>query len=60
MNYRQAIKSGDAEEWSNAVEEEYQKFKRFKVFKVVQWSELPANAQVLSTTWAKKKKTNKE
>jgi hypothetical protein len=58
MNYRQAMGSGDAEEWTKAVKDEYQKFERFKVFKVVKRSELPAGAKVLSTTWAMKKKTN--
>ena len=41
MNYRQAMKSGDAKEWTETVKDEYQKFERFKVFKVVKRSELP-------------------
>ena len=41
LNYRQAMKSGDAKEWTETVKDEYQKFEQFKVFKVLKWSELP-------------------
>lgn len=58
MNYRQAMNSPDREAWKEEVKNEYLRFEKFKVFKVVKRSDMPAKAKILTTTWAMKKKSN--
>ena len=57
MKYNEAMQCGDKAAWDEAVEEEYQKFKRYKVFKPVLKEDVPAGAKFVSTTWAMKRKS---
>ena len=58
MKYKEAMKSPDKEKWDEAVKEELNKFKKYKVFKLVKLKDIPAGAIMLTTTWAMKKKAN--
>jgi hypothetical protein len=58
MNYREAMKSADAEEWKDEVRNEKERFDKFKALTPVLRSEVPAGAKIMTTTWAMKKKTN--
>lgn len=58
LKYRQAMASSDKAEWDTEIKAEHDRFKKFKVVKVVPKSELPRNAKILTTTWAFKKKSN--
>jgi len=58
MKYDEAMKTDEAEEWHDAVEEEYNRFEKYKVFKAAPPEEVPKGAKILSSTWAMKKKAN--
>jgi hypothetical protein len=58
MNYREAMKSPDADEWKEEIKNEFERFQKYNVFTPVKKSDLPDDAKVLTTTWAMKKKTN--
>lgn len=58
MNFREAMASDDADKWMEEVLNEKRRMDKFNAFTPVPRSELPANAKVLSTTWAMKLKAN--
>ena len=58
LNYREAMRSKDREEWIKEIKKEYERFEKFKVFKVVKREDLPKGAKVVSGTWAFKFKSN--
>ena len=58
LKYNEAMKNPDKKKWEQAVQEEYERFKKYKVFKPVKKEEVPKDAKILSTTWAMKKKSN--
>lgn len=58
MKYEEAMSSGDAPQWEEAVAEEHQRMVDNKVFKVVPKEEVPRGSKVLTSTWAMKKKSN--
>ena len=58
MKYKEAMKREDKDKWKLAVEEEYERFRKYKVFKPVPINEVPRDATVITTTWAMKKKSN--
>ena len=58
MKYKAAMKCDDKELWIQAVEEEYNKFVKYGVFKAVKKGDVPKNAKFVSTTWAMKRKSN--
>ena len=58
MKYKAAMKCNDKELWEQAVEEEYNKFVKYEVFKPVKRDDVPRNAKFVSTTWAMKRKSN--
>ena len=58
MKYNEAMSMPDADKWAEAVEEEYKRMLDNKVWTVVDRSEVPKGAKVLSSTWAMKKKSN--
>jgi hypothetical protein len=58
LKYNEAMKNPDKKKWEQAVKEEYEWFKKYKVFKPVKKEEVPKYAKILSTTWAMKKKSN--
>eukprot|EP00956_Cyclotella_meneghiniana_P008481 scaffold11431_cov23-Cyclotella_meneghiniana.AAC.2 len=41
MNYREAMKSPDCEAWKDEIKNEYDRFQKYKVFKVVPRSKVP-------------------
>ena len=45
MKYKEAMKCDDKKFWDEAVEEEYKKFLKYKVFKPVKKSDVPKNAK---------------
>ena len=58
MNYREAMRSPDAEAWKAEIKNEYDRFSKYKAFTVVPIKSLPKGTKILTTTWAMKKKTS--
>jgi len=58
LNYRQAMKSADKQEWINAIDEEHDRMMKAHVWKVVDRATLRQEQLILSTTWAMKKKSS--
>ena len=58
MNYQQAMSSENKEAWKVEVGNEKKRFDKYNAFTAVKESSLPANAKILSSTWAMKMKTN--
>jgi hypothetical protein len=50
--------SGDATQWSKAVEEEHDRMVKNEVWSPVDKQDIPSDAKVLTSTWAMKKKSN--
>ena len=58
MNYKEAMKSNDAEAWKVKIGWEKQRFDKFKALTAVERSKVPKGSKIMTTTWAMKKKTN--
>ena len=58
MTYKQAMATGQTEEWDNAMLEEYMRFAKHEALRAVPKSDVPASAKNFSTVWAMKKKAN--
>jgi Reverse transcriptase (RNA-dependent DNA polymerase) len=58
MKYDAAMKSPDAGQWKRSVQEEHDRMVDNEVWTPVPKTEVPADAKVLTTTWAMKKKAN--
>ena len=58
VKYEAAMNSPDAAKWTKAVEEEDQRMEENGVWSPVPKSEVPADAKILTSTWAMKKKSN--
>ena len=54
LNYREAMRSPDKEEWEYEIANEKDRFDKFNVVTVVK----PQDAKIFTTTWAMKKKSN--
>ena len=57
MKYQEAMNK-DPEEWSAAVDKEHERMDKHKVFKAVNKKDVPADAKVLTLTWAMKLKAD--
>ena len=60
MNFCEAMKSKDADRWIVKVAKEKERFDKYNVFTIVNRSEIPKNAKILSMTWAMKQKMSGE
>ena len=58
LTYWEAMASEDKDKWLEAVEDEFQRFMKLKVFKPIPRFRLPRWAKILSTVWACKKKAS--
>ena len=58
LNFRQAMKAWDKEQWIDEIMKEYERFQKFGVFTPVKRSDLPTGIKPISTTWAFKRKAN--
>ena len=58
MKYKDAMKTEEASEWQEAVDEEYKRMEKNKVFKAVPIEEVPEDSKILTSTWSMKKKPN--
>ena len=58
MKYKEAMNSDKKKEWLDAIDEEYKKFEKFKVFEPIKIEDVPKNAKILTNTWACKMKSN--
>ena len=58
MKLHEALLSNDKEAWEAAIEEEYQRLQKLKVFQIVPRGTIPTRSKILTTTWAMKKKAN--
>ena len=58
MKYDEAMLTSDAPEWKKSVKEEFDRMQYHKVFQLIQRSEVPKDANVITSTWAMKKKSN--
>ena len=59
MKFNEAMKTEDRWQWDKAVEEEHQKFAKYKVWEEVPSDQIKPNAKILTSTWAMKKKPNR-
>lgn len=55
IKYNEAMTTSDIAKWEEAVEEEQQKFAKYKVWETVPRNNVKANSKVLTSTWAMKK-----
>ena len=58
MNYREAMKSKQAAEWTDEVSNEKDRFDKYKAVSPVPRNKLPAGTKILTSTWAMKTKSN--
>ena len=58
LNYRQAMKAWDMDQWKVEIKNEFDRFEKFNVFTPVKRSEMPPDVKPISTTWAFKRKAN--
>jgi hypothetical protein len=58
LNYRQAMKAWDKDQWKDVIKNEFKRFETFNVFTTVKRSEMPPGVKPISTTWAFKRKAN--
>jgi hypothetical protein len=56
LNYRQAMKAWDKDQWKDVIKNEFKRFETFNVFTTVKRSEMPPGVKPISTTWAFKRK----
>jgi hypothetical protein len=58
LKYKEGIIGADQEHLTNAIYEEHERMIESKVWKRINQKDLPADAKLLLTTWAMKKKAN--
>ena len=58
MKYREAMRTKDEAKWKEEIKDEYQRFVKNKVFKVVHMKDVPEGTRVMTNTWTCKKKAN--
>jgi len=58
MKYNEAMKTPDKPHWDDAVAEEHRKFEAYQAWKEVDRDKVPADAKIVTSTWAMKKKAN--
>ena len=58
LNFHQAMKGKDAEEWLKEVEDEKNRFDKYNALTPVPCSSVPKDMKIMTMTWAMKKKTN--
>lgn len=58
MKYDEAIASADKEAFEKAIDEEYERMVKHKVFKAVPRESVPEGEKIIDSTWAIKKKSN--
>ncbi len=58
MKYDEAMQTKDKKGWEQSVKDEWERFKKYDVFRAVKRTDVPDNAKFVSTTWAMKKKSN--
>ena len=58
MKFKEAMAGLDKKKWETAVEEEHNKFEKYRVFENVKMEDVPIDAKVMTLTWAMKKKAS--
>ena len=58
MKYQEAMQSEDKEKWQEAIKDEHNRMMKMQVWQKVKKADLPADAKILTSTWAMKKKAN--
>jgi hypothetical protein len=58
MKFKEAMKGSDNENWQKAVDEEHDRMQKHRVWEAVLRDGIPAQAKILTSTWAMKKKSN--
>ena len=58
MKFKEAMKTKDKTSWKEAVKDEYHRFVKNEVFKVVHMKDVPEGTHVMTNTWTCKKKAN--
>jgi hypothetical protein len=59
MKFKMAMKTEDKEEWLKAVDKEHERMVKHNVWKSVDRCSIQTNVKVLISTWATKKKANR-
>ena len=54
MNYNEAMKGNEANEWDKAVLEEHNKMVKYSVWTPVKLQDVPEGAKIITSTWAMK------
>ena len=58
MKFNEAMKTKDQAIWKKAIKDEYHRFVKNEVFKVVHMKDVPKGTHVMTNTWTCKKKAN--
>jgi hypothetical protein len=58
LKYADAMATNEVKHWEKSVAEEHERMEKHEVFGVVSREDVPANAKILTSTWAMKKKAN--
>ena len=58
IEYKQAMKTRDKKEWTEATKDELDRFTKNEVYKLVPIEDVSEGTHVMTTTWACKKKAN--
>jgi hypothetical protein len=60
LNYKNAMTGDDRENWKKAIDKEHERMIENKVWIPRKLKDLPINAKLWTTTWAMKKKANRQ
>ena len=58
LKYNEAMRGKDKSKWQEAIDEEYRRMIKNKVWRKVHRRSIPCGAKVITSTWAMKKKAN--
>src|SRR5688572_24587061 len=58
LKFKKSMQSENCDGWLKAVDTKYEKFFRYGVWELVPEIEVPADAKILTSMWAMKKKAN--
>ena len=58
MKYDKVMRTKDKEEWEQAADEEHERMVKHAVWQAVPPDKVPKKAKIMTSTWARKKKSN--
>ena len=58
IKYKEAISGADKEQWIKAIDEEWERMAKHNVFKAMKRKDVPEDENIVTNTWAMKKKAS--